>query len=593
MRCSLLVAVLVVLPCLGTPPAGADGEMLASPWAELTGAHVLGSPGVPTALVDHLPEGRASQALAWPLPAEGPVLVLALPTHDDMAADIVEALGVWREGDDLGGGYRVAAWHDGERDIVVIVADDAAALLAARFELVVTIEPERLDPMMRTVELQMPSESGRTRVRTGRRDVRPVRAWRAWRGDVSSLGGPHLSRSDLRRLHLGLAGAHINRVVAPVAAVPATARALEGAGIEVVVRVDPSPESLHRVAAEVTTLAREHGVTEAIVDARRFADDPAPLLDALASWPLDRVVVALPDAPSRLRALRAGLASRLRGASLVVPARSADPSDAEVVTLARTTGVDLVLDETWAAPSLASQRLVPLPPPEVLADRSDAQGILVTGAFGAATPLLESAWDGRPAPDPQAVLAQPLSAGLALRADPLTVVDNVLSWLPVPGGAPWRANLREAVQRCQGVRLARVPIVPLSPTVDGQLGEPAWAHAVPLPGTKDVWAVSDGRRLYLAVRSGTEAAPRTLALDDAGLRITIDAANEKVTVASPVRAMVSGLGVELTPVEAAWNGSTLELALDRFDLGVDAHRGQIFGPFVAADGEPACMAVLP
>lgn len=593
MRSALLLAVLVLLPCLGGTPAGADGEMLASPWVDLTGAHVLGSPGVPTALVDHLPEGRLPQPLTWPLPAEGPVLVLALPTHDDTAADIAEALGVWREGDDLGGGYRIAAWHDGERDLAVIVADDAAALLAARFELVVTVEPERLDPMMRTVELQMPAESGTTRARTGRRDVRPARAWRAWRGDVSSLGGPHLSRAALRRLHLGLAGAHVNRVVAPVAAVPATARALEGAGIEVVVRVDPSPESLDRLAAEVATLARDHGVAEALVDARRFADDPGPLLDTLASWPLDHVVISLPDADARLRVLRAGLASRLRGASLLVPGRSVDPIDADVVKRARAAGVDLVLDETWAAPSLASQRLVPLPPPEVPADRSDAHGILVTGAFGAATPLLEAAWDGRPAPDPEAVLAQPLSAGLALHADPLTFIDNVLSGLPVPGGATWRAGLREAVQRCRGVRLARVPIVPLSPTVDGQLGEPAWAHAVLLPGTDDVWAVSDGRRLYLAVRAGADDAPRTLALDDAGLRITIDAAGAQVTVASPVRAMVSGLGVELTPVQSMWNGSTLELALDRFDLGVDAHRGQVFGPFVAADGEPACMAVLP
>ena len=48
MRCSLLVAVLVVLPCLGTPPAGADGEMLASPWAELTGAKPEGDAQPPS-----------------------------------------------------------------------------------------------------------------------------------------------------------------------------------------------------------------------------------------------------------------------------------------------------------------------------------------------------------------------------------------------------------------------------------------------------------------------------------------------------------------------------------------------------------------
>ncbi|MGE0192521.1 MAG: hypothetical protein AB7T63_10835 [Planctomycetota bacterium] len=591
MRFALLVALVVVLS--PQAPVRADGEMALSPWLDLTGAHVLASPDVPTALVDHLPEGRTPAALTWPLPADGPLLVLALPTRDDVAADVVEALGVWRPTDDLRGGYRIAAWQDGERAVAVVVADDAAALLAARFELQVVADRERLDPMMRTVELGMPAESGSTRVRTGRRDVLPVRAWRAWRGDVSTFAGPRPPRSTLRRMHLRLAGAHVNRVVAPTAAVPDTVRALEGSGVAVVVRVDVSPATLDRVTAEVMALARDHGIGEALVDARHFAGDPAPLLDALGAWPLEHVVVALPDAASRLRVLQAGLAARLPGAMLLVPARGVDPLEEEVLARARRSHVDIVLDEVWPAPSWASERLVPLPPPGLPRDRTDARGILVTGAFVAAVPLLETAWDGAPPPDPDEVLAQPLGAGSRLRDNALVRLGNILASYPVPGGAPWRSGLRSALARCNGVRTVLVPIVPLSPTVDGQLGEPAWAHAVAWPGADDTWVLSDGRRLFVAVRSAPEAGPRTLALDDASLRIAIDAAAKHVSIKSPTRSMLVGLGLDLPAAEVAWRGSTLEIALDRFDLGVDAQRGQVFGPFDAPDGAPACLVVLP
>ena len=118
---------------------------------DLTNATVLASPGYPAAIRSTLP--RTPKPVTWPLP-DGPVLVLGLPGQDDVALAVMEAFGLLEDPEDLRGGYDLWAWDAGGRPIVVLLAADAAAMFAARFEFEQSAPAEMVNPTMRNVNVK-------------------------------------------------------------------------------------------------------------------------------------------------------------------------------------------------------------------------------------------------------------------------------------------------------------------------------------------------------------------------------------------------------------------------------------------------------
>ncbi len=92
-----------------------------------------GTPGIVRAALES--EGAAIEPLTWPLPTEGRILVLGLPNEDPAARAFADAFDLLPAGGDLLGGYVVVAWQDGRRTLTAVLADDPAALAAARHAL--------------------------------------------------------------------------------------------------------------------------------------------------------------------------------------------------------------------------------------------------------------------------------------------------------------------------------------------------------------------------------------------------------------------------------------------------------------------------
>ena len=213
MRASPTLLLLALLAVLLGLPAGAradDGEndgmggpedarsMLLGP------ATVLASPGSPRVLHEVLPGGKAPARLTWPLP-DGPIVVLGLPEEDEVAQQVADAFDI--PTDDLDGGYRIVAWRAERRPMVVVMAADACALAAARFEFDAAAPMEMVAPDMRSLDFKKPNQEAGVAVQPGTRVVRPRYAFRAW--------APY-DKDDRRRLTsedvLRAAGARANRL---------------------------------------------------------------------------------------------------------------------------------------------------------------------------------------------------------------------------------------------------------------------------------------------------------------------------------------------------------------------------------------------
>ncbi len=570
-----------------------DGEPTRSS-VDLTGARILASSDVPSMLRTFLPESRAPEPLRWPLPPDGPLLILGLPARDPLAGEIASALGAWDPGDDLAGGWRVAAWRDGERTIALVLAEDPAGWMAARFELEVTADADRLDPAMRTVDWQASDEHGATRIREGRRGERPRMAWRCWRGDVKTP----------RDASLRLAGARANRVLLAPPRAAALAEAFAAAGVEVVVEIASEGTDLAADRERVAVLAREHGVREALLRVTVASSETASLIAEISSWPLERIVLALPDAAARERALDAVVGRIAPEIVLLVPARSDDPVESRWIARARRAGVRWVLDETFGAPSLVPAAsgdptripLLPFAAPAPAADRADAAGVLVTGRLDHVEETLALAWGGTRPTNPTETLHARLPIGLARAADPRAAA---LARLEPTDGRPdpvWLVAMRERLTRPGATSYVTVPVVPVGARIDGALTDAAWAWATSVPGQAGVSVVSDGRRLLVGWRIEDDE-PRELDLGTNGVRVTIDPRRGTIDVASNVRAALVASGVWCPPAAYAWRaragaGGTAEIALDRFDLGLDAHRGQRIGPLGGETGGCVHLLVL-
>lgn len=208
LRRALLVAGLLAL-ALAPGPAHAEdeGEMGGPAMAKtmlLGPARVLASPGAPSALDAFLPGGKRPERLRWPLP-DRPVVVLGLPREDDVAQQVADAFQI--DTDDLGGGYRIAAWRDERRPMVIIMAADAAALAAARFEFDTSAAMEMAAPDMRSLDFKKPNQEAGVAVTTGTRLVQPRFAYRAW-APLAWDDPRRITRETVTRA----AGARVNRL---------------------------------------------------------------------------------------------------------------------------------------------------------------------------------------------------------------------------------------------------------------------------------------------------------------------------------------------------------------------------------------------
>jgi hypothetical protein len=180
----------------GGRPAGAEDAGVEGAGLDLSQARVLASPGWPPALEGFLPPGRTVEPLTLPLPP-GPLLVLGLVGQDDAARRL--AARRLAAGEGLRGGYLVDAEEHAGHAVALLLADDAAALAAARFELE-TFTPEAKAGAARSLDMTQPDEQGGVRIARGRRTVRP-----AFR--IRALGGLEHQGSLL-----DAASAHANRL---------------------------------------------------------------------------------------------------------------------------------------------------------------------------------------------------------------------------------------------------------------------------------------------------------------------------------------------------------------------------------------------
>lgn len=591
---ALLAPVLLPATARSAPADEDEARDAPAPWLDVSGAQVFAARDLPHGLWPHLPEGRAPAPWAWPLPADGPVVLLGLPLEDPHAADLGAALGIYALGEDLGGGYRIAAWEDAGRPIVLVLAADAVALLAARFEFVASASAEQLDPMMRSVDVRRPDAQASTLVRRGVRDERPQRAWRAWRCDPALFSGAGGTTRETGALHARLGAHRIGRIVVPLDVLKQAAARLAGSGVGLVPVVVPTPGTLDALRARLAAASTRPSTGELLVDATAFGERPLPALRALDLRFVDHLLVTAPTAAAAL-AIATWQRAEPGGLSLLVPARAGGDAWAAVTAAALRQGHGVVLDETWVAPTLgaASPRLVPTPAPAIDAWLAEAAGILVTGDLDDAGPLLEGAWTGAPPRDDQADVLAALPAGTRLAADPRAEVVRRLT----PLATPLRPRVR-ALLAALGAEAAWtvVPIVPAGAVIDGQLGEPAWGRAVRLPHVEDAYVVSDGRVLLLGVRGTAARRHATVALGADGTRVEIDVAAGSIQVQGPRRERLRTAGVQSAALRSALRQDadgtwTAEVALDRVDLGVDAHAGQVIGPFPLADGGAAALLI--
>ena len=438
-------------------PAHADERDRTSPPAflNLTDATVLASPGAPKALASSLP--RAWKPLTWPLPPEGPVLVLGLPTRDAAARTVLEALNLLEDPGHLRGGYAVWAWEAQDRPLVVVMAADPAALMAARFELRPRAPAGQGHPSMRTVDVSRPDDSSPVGVRAGQRRHRPAAALRGW-APVGPFTMPHA---------FACVGANINELwlTSPQLLAPDSQRALRRVrdlGLTVV-WYEPQPVRDARTATRIGSL----GVTRSAAQQVQ-ATTPQATLD-------EHIDVG---------------ATKTHRA----PLWYAHGTQAGVL-------------DGWNR----LRRTEPAYVPSVPANDRMEDAVLIGGPFE--LKRLAARWDRtRPVPDPPADVA----ACFGTSADPPTALRHAANALR-KAATPWAAPIADALEGVATRKPLLVPVVPAAASIgaDPKLDEPAWGFAARRDvGRISLRALSDGRALWIAVRrtDATHSARLTVAV---------------------------------------------------------------------------------
>lgn len=622
-----LVFTLLALPA-GARAEDEPGEAMGAPARTmlLGAARVLASPGTPGVLHEVLP-GRGEPArLTWPLP-DDPVVVLGLPHHDEVAQQVADAFQI--DTDDLDGGYRIVAWRDGRRPMVVIMAADASALAAARFEFDAAASMAMAAPDMRSLDFKKPNQEAGVAVERGVRVVRPRYAYRAW---------APLAWGDPRRMTPELitqaAGAQVNRLWFRVRDLPAgfgrrnpktddlLARTRRHGIVPVLwlsmgdatVAMDPMHRARYIATMSELALGKlglRHVVLEFEADPRelpRRAEDratcEAQLLETLAlEFGRAREIVVIPSAETRtgegrpfgaadLATLRIEPAVRARmrmgWSGPQLHATSIQSSQAR--TRKSEAGLPLILLDRWAEPFQDVR--VPYVPSLPRA-RDDAlehvlDGVTVFGHRGTEA-MLESLWAPIDGPSPMAEL------------------DALCPPWPKLDGAAWAAAFATRVREADKDNLGLLPwLAPVATHAERAARRDAPCWVLPRWG---------GRRVHQAAY--LEAAKRAFAaelpegvlvgagvLGDGGLSFLIQAdpaAWEKVEPLLRIRVRdprtQRELRAEWTPKRWHVEGSLhlgiraeghaqattahLEgrdlgmLRLDRFALGGDLHAGRV------------------
>ena len=550
MRCAVLV-----LGCLLLAPGTWATAGEETGFVDLGGATVLASPGTPEGLHPFLPGGRAPQRLAWPLP-DGPVLVLGLPGSDPAARDLAFFWDLLAPGEDLHGGFLVAAWHDGTRPIGVILADDAAALYAARFAL----EAAPALQGMPMPDFTKPPAEATLRIRRGRRVTRPqfrIRAYHPKAATPESVLAAIAGRANRFWFH-----------------------ARDG----------------ERAAAELPRLVR-HGIAPCVVLAAG-SQPPRDLERRLAPWfrrDVRHVVlspagfdVQVDDIERHVDHLRATF--DLREIAILDP-RIRVPATlgtwlpelldwrrltADRIRAATAEGPVLFLDG-WA-------RVARSPIPSRPRGRPPELGRLVEGVVVLSGPgavgVLEDAWarGAEQRAEWEIVLLPLLPRGddeprafLERTAKQLAALD-----VPTRRAVDWLDPLLGRVRSSLDELHARAVLVPRAPApvrLDGALDEPVWGYArtfaFPLPAdaksrSGTLLAVSNGRDLHVALRLPEDLPPLRLVL---GCSATGPAPGAGIGDAA--RPDVGAM--RRTDTTRTWEG-----VLGHFELAGDAHPTRVF-----------------
>jgi hypothetical protein len=510
-------ALLAVLCFAGA--ARAEPEPEPAP-LDLTGARILASPGWPGALKPFLPPGREVEPLALPLPP-GPLLVLGLPDQDPVAREVGETLPGWKP---LHGGYVVDARREGDRALAVILAADAAALAAARFELE-TFTPSGKEAEPRSVEFQKPDEQGGVRIASGRRSVKPRYRIRG----AAGLGpGETL---------LDIAAAHADRMWVPPDVSDRDLALLREHGVEPVAWTR-NEDSLQKILTLFLDLQRR-GVRHFALDCRRSTgsgDECGPeaqlagrIADALRPGGLKELLVFRVDSDAaRKNRTGKGLLD-IPEAVLGWTGPNEQPLEItrdQAWERRKQAGVPVVLVETWMEATDGGDPRLPSGPHGRAGDLGDVlDGIVFLPGPGSAG-ALAATWAPPPDADTTPELAELLGAcaqnakdGSMFLLESAACLEQTL--LGRYADPPWLRGLPQRLRETaaslppsNGLVLARLTTEPLQ--VDGRLGEAAWGeadwHRV---GDVDLAAVSDGHRLVFALRFVAETPPYGLWLEHA------------------------------------------------------------------------------
>ncbi|MFM8386901.1 MAG: hypothetical protein ACKOCB_08830 [Planctomycetia bacterium] len=578
----LLACLLLAWPAPQEARAGAGPA--AQAWVDLGEARVLASPGWPRALAGFLPPGRVVEPLALPLPP-GPLLVLGVLADDPWARELARLSPrlVPREG--LRGGWVLEAQLVQGKPRVVLLAEDGAALMAARFELETYTPPAR-EGAPRSVDLTRPDEEGSVRVAVGVRRQRPVLPLRAL---VAAQAGPAA---------LEAASLHANRLWLPTGeAAPGMARLALQYGVDPVARLALAPqplrgpEALPAWARELERLAAEvqrwqaRGVHHVALELDADAPGEEAARAAWEGWLLERLaqhaqpgglaelLVVLP--PGRDPALGPHLA-RVPGALLGWRAPAAGELTALDLRRARAAArVPVVLVEGWMEPA---QALPSLPRGREALAAAGLAGLVVLPGPGA-DEVLAGAWA------PEAAERTVESAQAAWRE----ALGLHAGLGPDPKAATLAAWLRTAAARVES-------------GLEGRAAVPAFLRAQAAQALRDAEAL-EAAPAVLAVPRGTLALDPAATLDVEGVRLAAACDGERLALRlqGTAAALPNGrapLWVQgslhlLRPAKDA-PGFTAGLLLARDALGGDPHAGRVLHLVLRVDarGRRARVALV-
>jgi hypothetical protein len=595
---ALLLLALLGAPSSADPAAGID----------LSGARILASPGWPAALRPFLPAGRAVEPLALPLP-EGPVLALGLLDRDPVARELGATVAGLKPDDDLGGGYLVDPVRGGDRPVVVILAADAAALTAARFELE-TFVPAEKERAPREVEVHKPDEEAGVRTASGRRLVKPRFKIRAAAGL-----GPGESVLDV-------AGARANRFWVDERTSERDLAALRDHGVEPVV-----------VSALDATMPRElllawqaRGVRHFVADLRRSTGGSGgaagdllavrQMAELLRPGGLDELLVlppALDDVTARgrfrgkfdagpaedgprpppdLRGMREaciGWAGPRPGALAVTRAEARQRAQAAA-------GVPVIFVETWMEAAAGEPLRIPSLPRGRASDLGDVlAGVVVLPGPGSAD-AVAAAWATPAEPDTSLEVGDVLGACLPKEKDTATFLLETAACLEQLmlgrySDTPWMHALPKHLRRLagtlppeDGILLARWAAEGVA--VDGSLGDASWGTApvrtlgLPDRDPVELRALADGRRLVLGIRI-----PDTAALTQCRLVLRAEDGREVLDAWVP-SAVDTDPPASLRIAEGRCPGAReYEVVLEHYDLRGDPYPTRAYSFAAVAVGD--------